>query len=344
MATLFNPRELTDGKAEAINETTVLVSPKWLKEALSSSSSSRPVVLDASWHMPAAGRNPQKEWEDRRISTSTRFDVDAVSDPTSGLPHMLPTLEVFVAAMKRLGIHSSRTPVVLYDTVGVFSSPRVWWTLKAFNHKSVAILNGGLPRYVAEGGETETGPASTSDPTSPSPSAGEGWSVNPSIVCDLAAVLKTTTTTGARSKLKPEEEEQDLVVDARSAARFKGEAPEPRAGLDSGHMPRSRNVPFDTILKQPGNAAFLPSEEIKAVFARAGVDVNRKGRILTSCGSGITASVLFTGLLLAGRNIEEGLSLYDGSWTEYADRSRNKEGRIMKGGEGGAGEDEDEHE
>jgi thiosulfate/3-mercaptopyruvate sulfurtransferase len=328
----FNPAELVDG-AQQLDPTTILVSPTWLYEMRASGSNV--VVLDASWHMPAAGRNPQKEFEDKRIKGARRFDIDGVADHSSGLPHMLPSASVFADAMRSLGVASADTPVVLYDTVGVFSSPRAWWTLRAFNHKKVAILNGGLPRYVAEGYETESGPlAASSASASSSPPAAHGWSLDKDRVRDLKQVLAVTGT----GKGKPSDEgDEELVVDARSAARFRGEAPEPRAGLASGHIPRSRNVPFDTILQQPGNTAFLPAKDIKEVFAKAGVNVDRKGTIVTSCGSGITASVLFTGLLLAGRDIN-GCALYDGSFTEYGDPTRNKEGKVLKGGP------DDEHE
>lgn len=324
-----------DDPSHPIRTSSVTVSPRWLHGNLG-----KVALLDASWHMPAAKRDSYAEYCTRRLPTSTFFDIDRVADRRSSLPHMLPPVAEFAAAMRALGVRKD-SPVVVYDSVGVFSAPRAWWTLRTFGHRSVAILNGGLPRWAAERLPVVEGEAATSCASAASPSPAEvcaaadaaaaaagasaptdGWALDSAGVRDLDAILRNIEAASAGAGTGAASE---LVVDARGAPRFVGEAPEPRAGVRKGHMPHSVNVPFNDVLDAAKHSTFLPAERLRAVFEGAGVPVAVEGgagaggadrTVVLSCGSGITASVLYAALALAGRPTSK-LALYDGSWTEY---------------------------
>ena len=268
-----------------------LVSTDWLSDHLGEAGL---VVLDGSWHMPADGRDAKAEYGAAHIPGAVFFDIDAISDHTSDLPHMLPTPPAFATAVRRLGVDAG-SAVVVYDTVGVFSAPRVWWSLRAMGHAKVFVLDGGLKKWVAEGRPVEAGWRE--------PEHGE-FKAHPAtgLLADTEAVRSALASGAAQ------------VVDARSAVRFRGEAPEPRPGLRAGHMPGARNVPWSHVVAADGTLA-APAQ-LMAAFEAAGVDPAEA--IITTCGSGISASILALALARLGR---EDVAVYDGSWTEWGSRT-----------------------
>ncbi|HUO11632.1 MAG TPA: 3-mercaptopyruvate sulfurtransferase [Caulobacteraceae bacterium] len=267
-----------------------LVTTDWLAERLGAPDL---VVLDGSWHMPADNRDAKAEYAAAHIPGAVFFDIDAVSDHATDLPHMLPSPQAFATAARRLGVEPDST-VVVYDSVGVFSAPRVWWSFRAMGHDKVFVLDGGLKKWRAEGRPVET-----------------GWREAPhgefrahpraELVADLAKVRRIVEAGGAQ------------LVDARSAIRFRGEAPEPRPGLRAGHIPGSRNVPWSGVLREDGTLA--PAHALRSAFAAGGVDLDAP--IITTCGSGISAAILAIGLACVGR---DDVPIYDGSWTEWGGR------------------------
>jgi len=313
-----NAAELDD-PSQTMDAETMLVSPRWLH----AQDASAVTILDGSWHMPAAGRDASAEFAKVRIPGAAFFDIDAIADRDSGLPHMLPSAEAFAVAMRQVGVSPSR-PVVVYGSADAFSSPRVWWTLKAFGHPRVAVLNGGLPRWLADGYPVDEAPTEhhkLGEDISAAASRvcdekarvrDDGWALQPALVRNLSQIRERLA---SWSDATADKRKLELVVDARSEARFRGDAPEPRAGLRGGHMPASANVPFDTLLDASQQNTFKAAPELRRVFQAAGVDLERPGGIVTSCGSGVTAAVVLLALGLAGRR--DGVAVYDGSWTEY---------------------------
>ncbi len=264
----------------------IFVSTAWLADQLGAPDL---VVVDASWHMPAAGRSGLKEFEEQHIPGAVFFDLDAISDRSSSLPHMLPTPEAFAASVGALGI-SDDARIVIYDSVGLFSAPRVWWTLKTFGAQKVHILAGGLPRWLAEGRPVESGKANR-------PAAQFNVHFDARRVADIEQVAQISADHSAQ------------ILDARAATRFRGEEPEPRPGLRAGHIPGALNLPFGTVVE---NGELASPEKVKAALEAAGVDLSRP--VVTSCGSGVTASVLWVALESIGKPPQ---ALYDGSWTEW---------------------------
>jgi thiosulfate/3-mercaptopyruvate sulfurtransferase len=248
-------------------------------------------IVDGSWHLD--GRDARADFDRERLPGAVFFDLEAVSDHSSDLPHMLPTAAAFADAVGELGIAETDT-IVLYDTVGLRSAPRVWWTFRLMGARNVRVLDGGLPVWRAEGRPLVTGPAEAPRPARFTPSRRSG------AVADLPMVLGALTG-------------EAQILDARPPARFLGEAAEPRAGLRSGHMPGAVNVPFPTVLA--GDGRLLARQALRARFAEAGVAFDRP--IITSCGSGVTAAIL----TLALAELGEGSALYDGSWAEWGARS-----------------------
>jgi thiosulfate/3-mercaptopyruvate sulfurtransferase len=264
-----------------------LVTTDWLAERLGAPDL---VILDGSWHMPADNRDPKAEYVAGHIPGAVFFDIDAVADHATDLPHMLPAPQAFATAARRLGVEPAST-IVVYDSVGVFSAPRVWWSFRAMGHDKVFVLDGGLKTWLAEGRALETGwrePAHGEFKAHP----------RPALVADLAQVRRIVEGGGPQ------------LVDARSAVRFRGEAPEPRAGLREGHIPGARNVPWSGVLAEDGTLA--PPDALRAAFSAGGV--NLAGPIVTTCGSGISAAILALGLARLGR---EDVAVYDGSWSEW---------------------------
>lgn len=268
-----------------------VVSTEWLAKHLGEPDLR---VVDGTWHMPHLERDARAEFVRAHIPGAVFFDLDRIADPATPLPHMLPTAEAFAEAVGALGIGSDDR-IVLYDVRGVVSAARVWWTFRAFGHERVAVLDGGLRRWIAEGRPIASG--------EPAPSRRQfRATLRPALVRDLDAMRKNVVTRA------------EQVVDARSRGRFEGTEPEPRAGLRGGHIPGSLNVPYETLYRPDGT--LLAPEALRTAFVEAGVDLGKP--ITTTCGSGITASVLALALHLVGRSE---VAVYDGSWTEWGARS-----------------------
>jgi Rhodanese-related sulfurtransferase len=247
------------------------------------------VVVDASWHLPNAARNAQAEYLAGHIPGAVFFDIDGIADTSTDLPHMLPSPDEFARAVGALGISQDMT-IVIYDEVGLFSAPRVWWTFRTFGARKVFMLEGGGPKWRAEKRPVEAGLV-TRDRAPFEAHFKSGATV------DFAAVLANLRTRTAH------------VIDARPAPRFHGEVPEPRPGLKSGHIPGSLNVPVNLLTE---NGRLKSRQDLRAIFQERGVDLARP--IITSCGSGITAVTLALALEQAGAG---DVAVYDGSWAEW---------------------------
>jgi len=270
--------------------TDLVVSPDWLRERLGSPGLK---IVDGSWYLPAQNRDARADFVEGHIPGAVFFDIDAVSDKATDLPHMLPDEAGFAAAAGALGLSETDT-IVVYDGAGLFSAPRVWWTLRVFGAMKVSVLDGGLLAWKRAGFPLESGE------TEPAPRRFNAR-LDRHAVADISAVDVILQESAA------------VVVDARSAARFRGEAPEPRPGLPSGHMPGARSLPFDRLVDSSGR--LVASAEIKQAFRAAGIDLSRP--VVTTCGSGVTAAVLMFALATLGKKDTQ---LYDGSWAEWASR------------------------
>jgi thiosulfate/3-mercaptopyruvate sulfurtransferase len=268
-----------------------LVSTAWLAERLGSAELG---LVDASWFMPGDARTGGKAYAAGHIPGAVFFDIDAIADHSTDLPHMLPTPDAFADAAGNLGLRRDLT-IVVYDAQGIFSAPRVWWTLRTMGFPEVFVLDGGMPKWRAEGRPIETAMpypvAATIEPA-----------FDPSLVRDLDAM---------RGVLERHEAQ---VIDARPGPRFRAEVPEPRTGLRGGHMPGALNVPFGGLIHADGTMKSAP--ELRAAFEAAGADLD--GPIVTTCGSGVSASLLALALARLGR---DDVAVYDGSWTEWGGRA-----------------------
>ena len=267
-----------------------LVSTDWLAARLGAPATS---VVDGSFYLPALKRDAAAEYLAGHIPGAVRFDIDAIADHSNPLPHMLPSAEQFARDVGALGIAETDT-IVVYDGAGMFSSPRVWWTFRLFGAQNVFVLEGGMPKWKAEGRPLETGAAKRAPRTF---RAGKP----PAIVATLADVQATLKDKSAQ------------VVDSRPGERFRGEAPEPRPGVRAGHIPGSLSVPSSTFIE---NGQLLPPDKIKAALEAGGVDLDKP--VISSCGSGVAAAALWLALDAIGK---PPLSLYDGSWSEWGTRN-----------------------
>ncbi len=263
-----------------------IVSADWLKQHLGDVR-----VVDASWYMPADKRDPNAEFEAGHIPGAVFYDIDALSDRNSPLPHMLPPPEKFARDAGVLGLGDGDM-IVVYDGTGIYSAPRVWWAFKAMGHDKIAVLDGGLPAWKAADGALESGPASPKPAQfTPHP--------NNAILRDFAAVKAALG--------------NSQILDARGAPRFEGHEPEPRAGLKSGHMPGAANLPFRAVLTADNK--LKDDAALQKLFAEKGVDL--RAPIITTCGSGVTAAILMLALEKLG---SRQVALYDGSWSEWGGR------------------------
>jgi thiosulfate/3-mercaptopyruvate sulfurtransferase len=268
-----------------------LVTTAWLADRLGSSEIA---IVDATWFMPGDGKLGVDAYAAGHIPGAVHFDIDGIADPSTGLPHMLPTPDAFAEAAGGLGLRRDLT-IVVYDGQGIFSAPRVWWTLRTMGFPNVFVLDGGLKAWNAEGRPLET-VAPHPAPTTIEPA------FDPSLVRDLESVR---TSLGAHDA---------QLIDARPAARFRGDVAEPRAGLRGGHMPGALSVPFAGLLNPDGT--MKAGDELRAAFQAAGVDLERP--MVTTCGSGVSAAVLALALARLGR---DDVAVYDGSWTEWGGRA-----------------------
>jgi thiosulfate/3-mercaptopyruvate sulfurtransferase len=253
------------------------------------------VIFDATKYLPNEDKDGKVEFLKAHVPGARYFDIDEIADPDTDLPHMVPTPGRFGKLMAAMGVGNA-SRIVFYDQKGLASAARGWWLMGLFGHDQAAVLDGGLPKWLREGRPTEIG-----TPSLPSPAT-------------FLPEFRATRLRGVGDVMRNVASQLELVLDARAAGRFTGATPEPRAGMRSGHIPGSANVPYTDLLNPDGT--FRSVADIKARFANAGVDGSLP--LVTSCGSGVTACILTLGLRMAG--LPEG-AVYDGSWTEWGGRS-----------------------
>jgi len=269
------------------SDPTTLVSTKWLAAHMGDPDLR---IIDASWYLPTENRDVKAEYAASHIPGARFFDIDEIADTRSDLPHMVPQEEKFISRMRAQGIGDGHQ-VVVYDTFGVMSAARVWWLFHLFGKTDTAVLDGGMPKWLAEGNAVEDMPPILRD--------------RHMTVQRNAQLVKDVTQVAAASKLRTAQ-----ILDARSPARFKGEAAEPRAGLRSGHIPNSKNVPFLSLLNSDRTMKSVP--ELALVMEGVGLDMQKP--VITTCGSGVTAAIISLALARLGHRNH---GLYDGSWAEW---------------------------
>ena len=271
----------------AYDDPKTIVSTEWLKAHLKDPDLR---ILDGSWHMPSEERNGAQEFIEGHLPTARFFDIDDISDHRSNLPHMAPPLEKFMSRVRLLGVGDGHQ-IVVYDSKGLFSAARVWWLFRLMGHINIAVLDGGLPKWVADGHPLETSAPIIRD-------RHMTVQLQPQMVQDVTQVAHA-------AKLQDYE-----IIDARAAARFRGDVEEPRKGLRAGHIPGSKNLPFTQVLN--ADHTLKSTAELVEVFRIAGINLDKPA--ITTCGSGITAAILSLALELIGKTDH---ALYDGSWTEW---------------------------
>lgn len=264
-----------------------LVSTNWLAAHLKDPDLR---ILDASWYMPADGRDPRAEYDAAHVPGARFFDIDDISDQRSDLPHMVPPVEKFMSRMRAMGVGDGHQ-IVVYDGAGLMSAARVWWHFKLMGQPNIAVLDGGFPKWQAEGREIEDMPPIVRD--------------RHMTVRVQNHLVRDVTQVSAASKLGDHE-----IIDARAAARFRGEVAEPREGLRSGRIPGSRNVPFVDLLN--ADKTMKDPDALRTVFTAAGVDLSKPA--ITTCGSGVTAAIISLAMERVGKSDH---SVYDGSWSEW---------------------------
>ena len=264
-----------------------LVSTAWLADHLTAPDMR---IFDASWFLPTVDRDPRAEYEAQHIPGARFFDIDEIAETRSNLPHMLPPVEKFLSKVRAMGVGDGHQ-IVVYDSVGIFSAPRVWWTFRAWGKTDIAVLDGGLPKWLAEGRPVTDAPPTIRD--------------RHMIVEKQEDMVKDVTEVAAAAKLRDWE-----IVDARAADRFRGEAPEPRPGLRMGHIPNSKNVPWTELLNEDGT--MKDPATLKRLFEAAGVDLAKP--VISTCGSGVNAAILDLALTRIGHKRH---AVYDGAWAEW---------------------------
>ena len=247
-------------------------------------------VLDASWYLPTMGRDAKAEYAAGHITGARFFDIDDISDQRSELPHMMPPVEKFISRLRAIGVGDGHQ-VVVYDGMGLFSAARVWWMFRLMGQTNIAVLDGGLPKWLADGHKTTKALPTIRD--------------RHMTVTAHNDMVKDVTQVARAAKLG-----DYVVIDARAADRFEGRAEEPREGMRSGHIPGSRNVHYATLLNADGT--MKPAGTLRQIFIDAGIDLQKPA--ITTCGSGVTAAILSLALERIGKTDH---SLYDGSWSEW---------------------------
>jgi thiosulfate/3-mercaptopyruvate sulfurtransferase len=269
------------------DDPTTLVSTEWLAAHMKDPDLR---VLDGSWYLPQEERDPKAEYDAAHIPNARFFDIDDISDHRSELPHMVPPVEKFMSRLRAMGVGDGHQ-VVVYDGAGLKSAARVWWLFRLMGQSNIAVLDGGLPKWVAEGRETEDLPPVIRD--------------RHMTVRVQNHLVRDVTQVASAAKLGDHE-----ILDARAADRFRGEVPEPRAGLRAGHIPGSKNTPYTDLLQADGT--LKEDDALRDIFTGAGVDLSKPA--ITTCGSGVTAAVLSLALERIGKTDH---ALYDGSWSEW---------------------------
>ncbi|KAM5148853.1 3-mercaptopyruvate sulfurtransferase-like [Mantella aurantiaca] len=277
-----------------------LVSPRWLLDTLRAGSAVRSnvQVLDASWHLPKTGRDAWREYKERHISGAYFFDIDICSDRTSPYDHMLPSADQFAEYAGKLGVSNS-SHVVVYDNsdFGSFSAPRLWWMFRVFGHPHVSVLDGGLRAWLREGYPVKSGKEPRPKPV------------------EFQAKLNSSQVVGHEEMVENVEKKTIQMVDARVEGRFRGLDPEPREGIEPGHIPGTVNIPFPSFLTEEGIEK--SPEELRCIFLDKGIDLSQP--LVASCGSGVTACHVALAAFLCGK---EDTAIYDGSWVEWYMRAK----------------------
>ena len=298
-----------------------VVSPAWLADAVRAEER-RVRVLDCSWYLPAMKRDGIEEHAARRIPGARYFDVDAISDPSSALPHMLPSASQFAAACDALDLRND-DQIVVYDGAGLFSAARAWWMFKVFGHDAVAVLDGGMPAWLEAGLPLDEAVVDEATVCAAAAATASAASAASAETLRFRAVLDPSLVRSKQDVLtrcvpsRVGDATTERLVDARPEPRWRGAAPEPRKGVRSGRVPGSSCVPFFSLLDE--SKRVKSGASIEATFAAAGVDLrDTSTSLVASCGTGVTACVLALGAALAVPELRpKGLPVYDGSWTEW---------------------------